>query len=1006
MIQRRPWTSTAALLGMLVVAASADAGTPRSLVIETGDEQELTLTGPDSCWQLVVTMRDDADRQFDVTGSVVYKTNPEGVARIDSTGMMRPVADGKTVISITNGKLTVKASVTVRQCKEPPPLNFVTDVAPIFTRHGCNSGGCHGKKGGQEGFELALLGFEPELDYDRLLKDDRLDLDFPEESPLLHKAIKFEPHEGGERFKKDSLPYRLIERWIKQGAARGQDDDPMVERIEVAPAQRVLDRGAKQQLTVLGRMSDGAVRNITHLCQFQSNQEHLAEASADGLITIQQSAGIAAVMVRYQTHVGVFRTVIPTGAVVDKLPAPRSFVDELVSAQYKTLGIPPSEPCDDRTFIRRATIDVAGRLPTPEEVAAFVADASDKKDAALIDRLLADDGYADYFAGKWSAVLRNRRATPKDDPKPTAAFHGWIRNGLRDNKPYDQFVREVLTVAGGGSRNPPAVWYREANEASIQTEDASQLFLGTRLQCARCHHHPQEKWSEADYYGMTAFFSQVEVSLKSNVSVSVKRGKWEASHPKTKKKIPPTPLDGDPVNGNDDPRGALVDWMTRADNPFFAKALANRYWKHFLGRALVEPEDDLRATNPATNPALLDALAEHFVKSGYDLKALARTICLSQAYRLSSDANELNLADEQNYSRFMPRRLPAEILLDAIDAVTRTKSRFANVGSDARAVQLPDNQTGSYFLKVFGRPDGGSVCECERSSDATLSQLLHLMNSNVVLDKVRGPRAQALAKDSRPHAERIAELYHVALSREPRPEELAALLDYLKENGEPDEHASADEAKKPDVRHADKKTEPARKTSTQAKANGPAVITAVLASGSSGDNRALHAFDGDPKPRWSVNGEGHYLQFELNHAAKLAEVRIGFDKGDRRYKFDLLFSADGKQWKTGESFESNGKGNDVQAFRFQETEARFVRVLHRGNSKNAWSNIHTVEAPGVKTAEDVRVGESGDRQAVPSKTAQAKSKTTPSEAKTPGESNPYADVIWALINTKEFMFNH
>ena len=994
-------TLTLVLAGAL--SATTVQAAPRSLSVELGDKQkELVLAGPDSCWQLAVTMHDDAGREFDVTTSSAYKASPAGIVQIDSTGMVRPIADGKATITATSGTLKAEVSVTVRQVKEPPKLNFVNDVAPLFTRHGCNSGGCHGKKGGQEGFELALLGFEAKLDYDQLLKEDRLDLDDPEESFLLHKVTKIEPHEGGERFKKDSPAYRLLHRWIAQKAPRGEDSDPVVSRIEVAPRQRTLDRQTRQQLTVLGHMSDGTVRNITHLCQFQPNQENLAATSADGLVTIQKLAGIAAVMVRYQTHVDVFRAVIPTGTQVNKLPKPNGFIDKLVFAQYRTLGIPPSGVCDDRTFIRRATIDIAGRLPTPEEVAKFVAEKGDKKDHSLIDRLLADDGYADYFAGKWSAVLRNRRATPKEDPKPTAAFHAWIRDGLKKNKPYNQFVREVLTATGQDKKNPQVVWYREANDMSVQLEDTTQLFLGQRLQCARCHHHPLEKWSETDYYGMAAFFSQISVSPKKGVSVSVKKGKWEATHPKTNKKIPPTPLDQSPITGNADPRGALVDWMTKKDNPFFARALANRYWKHFLGRGLVEPEDDMRATNPATNPALLDALAEHFVKSGYDLKSLVRVICLSRAYRLSSEANELNLHDEQNYSRFLPRRLQAEVLLDAIDTVTQSKSKFANVSADTRATQLPDNQTGSYFLKVFGRPDAGSVCECERSSDASLAQLLHLLNSTEILTKVRGPRAAALIKDKRPHEERIGELYQIALSRAPSPEESTALLSYLNEQ-------AAHVKKEPAEKNEKKKGKPAKKSPSKkkTKSGGPTVIVAVSETGDSAqDHGADKAFDGDPKTRWSVNGAGNYLQFELNRSERLEEIRLGFYRGNRRYKFDLLASSNGKKWRPIASFESSGKGGDVESFRFKAVETRFVRIVHRSNSKNKWANTHTVEVPGVKVAKTLRIDKPEEGQVARSKKPRRRARSNKPSPETDNKPNAYADITWALINTKEFMFNH
>jgi hypothetical protein len=981
-------------IGLLSISTFHAAAADPTLTVELGTAGEVSLVGPDSVWQLVVTSRDAAERETDVTKSSKYKATPGNIVQIESNGMVRPIADGEATIAITSGKLKTEVKVTVSKVNEPGHLNFVTDVAPLFTRHGCNSGGCHGKKGGQEGFALALLGFESELDYDRILNEDKLDLDDPEESYLLLKATNVELHEGGARFKKDSPTYRLLQRWIADGAPRGEESDPVVTAIEVAPHSRTLLRGSQQQLTVLANMSDGSVRNITHLSQFQSNQEQLAAVDASGQVKIQELAGIAAVMVRYQTHVGVFRAVIPTGTEVKNLPKPAGFVDELVFDQYKTLGLPPSAVCDDRTFIRRVTIDIAGRLPTVEEVAAFVADENGTKDATLVDRLLASDGYADYFANKWSSVLRNRRATAKDNPKPTADFHAWIRLGLLDNKAYDTFVREVLTASGESKNTPQVVWYREANKMSIQLEDTTQLFLGQRLQCARCHHHPQEKWSEADYYGMAAFFSLVQVSPKNDVTVSVKGGKWGAEHPKTKKQIPPTALDQEPIANDADPRGALVDWMTASENSFFARALVNRYWKHFLGRALVEPEDDMRATNPATNPALLDALAEHFVKSKYDLKELVRVICLSHPYRLSSDANELNLNDEQNYSRFLPRRLHAEVLLDSIDIVTEAKSKFANVPAGTRAIQLPDNQTGSYFLNVFGRPGGGSVCECERSSDATLAQLLHMMNSPEILDKTRGSRAANLEKDQRPHAEKIVDLYQVALSRDPSKTELDAIVAYLAKHGATEEKT---EPTKDESITNDSTNSPSKDNS---KPSGPSMIIAISESGHSGAEVGTQAFDGNPNTRWSINGGGNYLQVELNRTTRLDEIKVGFHKGERKYKFEILASSAGKKWNSVGKFESDGKGNGIQSFKFKATTAKHFRIIHLGNSSNSWSNTHTIELPNVQVSKALKLTQASNEEiAKDNKTADASSSSS-------AESNPYADIIWALINTKEFMFNH
>jgi hypothetical protein len=537
------------------------------------------------------------------------------------------------------------------------------------------------------------------------------------------------------------------------------------------------------------------------MTQFEPNRPEMASVSPTGLVSAQKLPGSVAVMARYQSHVDVFRATVPLGAPTVNLPPAKNFIDGLVFKKLTELGLPPSAACDDATFLRRATIDIAGRLPTLEETRAFLADTDPGKFEKLVDRLLDSPDYVDYFANKWSAVLRNRRRGPNDDPKPTAVFHEWIRDQLRENKPYDQLVRGVLTASGQEGEVAPVVWYREVKEPAAQMEDVAQLFLGQRLGCAKCHHHPFEKWSQNDYWGMTAFFAKVVVTdakpakkAKNKqtapaepASVSLKSGAAQITNLRTGKPVKPTELGGKELTlGNeDDPREKLVDWMVAPENPFFARTLANRYWKHFFSRGLVDPEDDMRITNPASNPELLDALAKHFVEHKFDLKDLIRTIATSQVYRISAVPNAFNADDRQNHSRFLPKRLNAEVLLDAVDVVTGAKTNFKGVPAGTRAVQLPDNQFDSYFLSVFGRPDSASACECERNGDASLAQCLHMFNSIELMEKIAGSakggktRAAQLAGDSRPHEERLKELYLVALSREPSKDELAALLAHI-----------------------------------------------------------------------------------------------------------------------------------------------------------------------------------------------------------------------------------
>jgi hypothetical protein len=522
---------------------------------------------------------------------------------------------------------------------------------------------------------------------------------------------------------------------------------------------------------------------------YESNDRAMAEVSDQGLVTIQDLSGNVAVMVRYQGQVSVFSASVPLGAPVGTLPPPKNFIDEHVFANLTALGIPPSPVCDDAAFLRRVTLDIGGRLPTEAESAAFLASTDPGKRDAVIDELLRSPDYADYFANKWTALLKNRRDDTSDIVS-NFAFHAWVRDSLLANKPYDQFARELLAATGTVIANPPVAWYKRVKEPKQQLEDVAQLFLGVRMQCAQCHHHPFERWSQDDYYSLAAFFTQVgrkPSSTRGEDLIFHKRGIAVANNMKTGIPMKPAAL-GDAIAAippDEDPRLKLADWMGTKTNPYFAKSLVNRYWKHFFHRGLIEPEDDIRDTNPPTNPALLAALERHFIDSGFDLKDLVKVITQSRAYQFSEVPNEHNLVDRQNYSRYYPRRLQAEVLLDAIDQVAGTQTDFTNLPPGTRAVALPDNSynQSSPFLRVFGRPEGESVCECERVQSSSLAQSLHLINAPDIKGKLSHPngRAEKLAKDPRPVDEKIRELYLAAFSREPRENELKTAREFLAE---------------------------------------------------------------------------------------------------------------------------------------------------------------------------------------------------------------------------------
>jgi len=780
-------------------------GTLLSIAVDTGRtvDGKFSLAGRDASQQFVVTGNYDSGQQRDVTRQATYTVAPEGIVQVDATGYVTPLAEGEATIHVKHeAGPDSTIGVVVSHIQQDLPVNFPNQIVPVFTKYGCNSGGCHGKSGGQNGFRLSLLGFEPTEDYEYLVKEGRgrrLFPSAPDRSLLLLKAAARQPHGGGHRIDLDSPPYRLLRRWIEQGMPYGKSDDPTVTHLEVFPQERLMGREGTQQLVAVAHYSDGSSEDVTRTTQFDSNDTEMAEVSVTGLVTTAQLTGSVAVMARYQGHVDVFRATIPLGVPVENLPVAKNLVDENVFANLKNLGLPASQLADDATFLRRATIDIAGRLPTMAEVTSFLADNSSDKRAKAVDSLLDGTDYADYFANKWAAILRNKRRQDSDRVA-TYAFYDWIRNSLYHNKPYDQFVREILTASGTPGTNAPVAWYREVSDPSAQVEDTAQLFLGLRIQCARCHHHPFEKWSQQDYYGFAAFYSRVgrkKGYIQNQERIYHNPGTAQAQNPKTKQNVPPTGLGDEPLKLDEqqDPRVALADWMADKDNAFFAAALVNRYWKHFFGRGLVDPEDDMRVTNPATNPQLLSDLSQDFIAHNFDLKHLIRTICNSSTYQLAAEPNAWNRDDKQNFSRYYPKRLNAEVLLDAIDQVTGTTTGFGGAPHGTRAVQLPDNGFNSYFLTVFGRPEASSACECERSSEANLAQSLHLLNSSEIQGKLTSGsgRANQLASDKeKDHSAKIRELYLLAFSREPLPDETSIAVAHIEKCGDDTKRAYED----------------------------------------------------------------------------------------------------------------------------------------------------------------------------------------------------------------------
>lgn len=774
------------------------------------EQPKVEFTSLDGRVQLLASSQTNEGRSHDLTRRVQFEVQPVELVSIDPTGLVKPIRNGTgSITAKLDGYTSSTVPVVIALPETEAPVNFPNQIVPMFTKYGCNGGGCHGKLAGQNGFKLSLLGFEPKEDFEHLVRESRGRRLFPaspDASLLLQKSVGTVPHGGGQRMEIDSHEYRLLRKWISQAMPYGDEKEGRVVSIEVIPPARLLDRSSQQQLTVVATYSDGRKEDVTRTVQYESNNLDMADVTATGLVSLRDLAGEVSIMARYQGNVSVFRASIPLGTKIDQWPEERNSIDRAVFAKLRSLGIPPSQECNDATFLRRVTLDLAGRLPTLEEIK----NSHSESRSQMIDRLLAGDDHAYFFAGKWSAILRNRHAN-EETRFAAYAFHDWLFESFRTNKPISRIASELLTASGNAQTDPAVVWFRQVNNTESRIEDAAQLFLGQRLQCARCHHHPYEKWSQQDYYQMAAFFSKVEKrdsGAPQEPRFVSRVGDPALKHPKSGQPLAPAGLDGKPLAlpNTEDPRSEFAQWMTSPENPFFSKSIANRYWKHFFARGLVEPEDDMRITNPPSNPELLDALAKELVSSGYDLKQLMRTICNSSTYQRTADATEDNVRDSTCYSRYYPKRMTAEVLLDSIDDVLGSKTKFDSMPPGTRAVQLPDTSFASYFLTVFGRPDSATSCECERSTESNLAQSLHLMNSQEMHAKLsdtanritqwcatatsapatNAPTAAAAANTVAPSeliresaTGNIEELYLRALGRAPTASEQTAAIGYL-----------------------------------------------------------------------------------------------------------------------------------------------------------------------------------------------------------------------------------
>lgn len=738
---------------------------------------------PETSQQLLITEVLPDGRLRDVTRETPIEIVPSGAAVADSSGLLRPLSEGRAEAIVRRDSTAVRIPIEIRGLKSPPPVSFGYDIIPILTKSRCNSGGCHGKAEGQNGFKLSVFGFDPESDHAALMAEGRgrrVTLTAPFSSLLLRKATAQIPHGGGLKVESQSDQYRLIARWIAEGAKLNAEKESAVVRIELEPTDRVLTAKEAQQLRVTAVLADGTRRCVTTESEFDSNAANIAAVDDRGLVQAGDIPGEAAILARYLGHVAVSRVTLPRPSQPFQRPAENNFVDHHVLDKLQRLGIEPSSLCDDSMFLRRAYLDVIGALPTPDEARRFLnATDADKRDKLVVE-LLQRPEYVDYWTMRWSDLLRVDQAAIS--PQGAVAMTRWLRHQFAMNRPYDEMVRDLLLAQGSTLAEGPTAFYKALDTPEKISRSISQLFLGVRIECAQCHHHPSEKWGQEDYFALAGFFTgMTRKPLTAGGESIVSRGGTDLKHPRTGELIGARALGAAAANfsGVDDRRAVLADWLIAADNPFFSRMIVNRLWAHYFGRGLVEPIDDIRQTNPASNEPLLNALCAHLKEQKYDLKAFTRTLLASRTYQLSSQTNDANVDDRQNFSHVWDKPLPAEVLLDMFSQTLGVPEKFNGWPMGYRSVQLWDSRVPNYFFRVFGRPVRASVCECERSNEPSIAQALHLLNSPEITEKLhhRQGTARRLAESSRTNAELVDELYLGTLSRFPRDGERQLVLE-------------------------------------------------------------------------------------------------------------------------------------------------------------------------------------------------------------------------------------
>jgi hypothetical protein len=797
MCQRKLKTQIAKKWAILLASFVLQAVLPIGIATALAQQWEsLTVYPPEiklhtaADYQNVIAVAKRADGvTLDVTDQVQWTIDNASLAQLESY-RLKPLADGQTILHAQWQGMQAQSPIAVSAAAEARPISFHLDVMPVLTRTGCNTGSCHGAARGKDGFRLSLFGFDPAGDHFRITREigtRRINMARPDHSLFYQKSIGTVPHSGGRRMEPDSIYAATLLTWLEGGAKQDATTPPTCTQLELFPKQAVMQgEGTQQRLVAVAHFSDGTTRDVSALAAFTTNNENAAAVTNLGAVTAG-TRGEAFVMARYDTHtVGTQVITLPNDLQYEAPEVTGNYIDALVADKLKKLRITPCGQCGDEEFLRRATIDIVGLLPTEEEYQQFLADPAADRRAKLIDRLLERKEFSEIWAMKWAQLLMVK-SDINVSYKAAFLYSSWLTNQLAESQPIDKIVRELLASSGGVFNVPATNFYQVERDTLKVSENVAQVFMGIRTQCAQCHNHPFDRWTMQDYYGFTSFFAQVgrKTGEDYRETIVYDRAGGEVNHPINGAPVPSTFLGGGPAEvAGRDRRQVLADWITSPANPFFSTSIANRVWAHFMGVGIVEPVDDIRVSNPASNPELFAELGKRLIGYQFEMKQLVRDICNSQTYQRTTQPNDSNRHDTRNYAYATVRRIPAETLLDCVSQATATKDKFPGLPLGARAVQIADGTTSDYFLTTFGRSPRTTVCQCEASTDPSLSQALQMLNGHATQGKIQQGRLISMwLEQGLTVPDILRKIYVRCLTRGPTEQELDTLTKMVAESG-------------------------------------------------------------------------------------------------------------------------------------------------------------------------------------------------------------------------------